>query len=61
MQSFHAVPAVSVVFDEPNLIADAGLVPLVRVAERVGLPALVGDRLRIEGTGSGPVPIRARR
>jgi hypothetical protein len=41
------------VFDEPNLIADAGLVPLVRLAERVGLPALVGDRLRIEGTGSG--------
>ncbi|KJK54778.1 hypothetical protein [Saccharothrix sp. ST-888] len=40
-------------FDEPNLIAGAGLVPLVRLAERAGLPALVGDRLRIEGTGSG--------
>ncbi|MFJ1708505.1 transposase [Kitasatospora sp. NPDC088346] len=53
MQSSHAVSAVSVVFDEPNLIADAGLVPLVRLAERAGLPALVGDRLRIEGTGSG--------
>jgi hypothetical protein len=53
VQSSHAVSAVSVVFDEPNLIADAGLVPLVRLAERVGLPALVGDRLCIEGTGSG--------
>ncbi|MEY9949247.1 hypothetical protein ABH937_006359 [Kitasatospora sp. GAS1066B] len=40
-------------FDEPNLIADAGLAPLVRLAERAGLPALVGDRLRIEGAGSG--------
>ncbi|MBV6702599.1 transposase [Kitasatospora aureofaciens] len=27
--------------------------PLVRLAERAGLPALVGDRLRIEGAGSG--------
>ncbi|WP_181442568.1 IS1380 family transposase [Streptomyces tateyamensis] len=50
MQSSHAVSAVSGVFDEPNLIADAGLVPLVRLAEHVGLPALVEDRLRIEGT-----------
>ncbi|MDH6580806.1 hypothetical protein P3T29_006500, partial [Kitasatospora sp. MAP5-34] len=49
MQSSHAVSAVSLVFDEPNLLADAGLVPLVRLAERAGLPALVGDRLRIEG------------
>ena len=53
MQSSHAVSAVSVVFDEPNLIADAGLVPLVRLAERAGLPALVGNRLRIEGTDNG--------
>lgn len=50
MQSSHAVLAVSLVFDEPNLIADAGLVRLVRLAERVGLPTLVGGRLRIEGT-----------
>ncbi|WP_033223455.1 IS1380 family transposase [Kitasatospora phosalacinea] len=53
MQSSHAVSAISVVFDEPNLIADTGLVPLVRLAERAGLPALVGDRLRIEGADSG--------
>ncbi|WUN32160.1 IS1380 family transposase [Kitasatospora sp. NBC_00315] len=44
--------AVSAVFDEPNLIADAGLVALVRLAERVGLPALVEDRLRIDGAGN---------
>ncbi|PYC64279.1 IS1380 family transposase [Streptomyces tateyamensis] len=53
MQSSHAVSAVSAVFDEPNLIADAGLVPLVRLAESVGLPALVGDRLRIEDADNG--------
>jgi hypothetical protein len=40
MQSSHAATVVSAVFDEPNLIADAGLVPLVRLAERAGLPEL---------------------
>ncbi|MFF1870527.1 hypothetical protein [Kitasatospora herbaricolor] len=52
--------AVSAVFDEPNLIADAGLVPLIRLAERVGLPALVGDRLHMEGAGSGAGTFHAR-
>jgi hypothetical protein len=36
------------VFDEANLVADAGLVPLVGLAERAGLPELVADRVRIE-------------
>jgi hypothetical protein len=38
MQSSHAPISVSAAFDEPNLIADAGLLPLVRLAERAGLP-----------------------
>ncbi|MFG2859006.1 IS1380 family transposase [Streptomyces mirabilis] len=48
MQSSHAATAVSAVFDEPNLIADAGLLPLVRLAERVGLPDLAAA-IRIDG------------
>ncbi|WP_328433175.1 hypothetical protein [Streptomyces sp. NBC_00425] len=52
MKSSHSPGAVSAVFDEPNLIADAGLVPLVRLAERVGLPGLVAERLRIDGAGN---------
>jgi hypothetical protein len=32
-------------FDETNLIGYAGLVPVVRLAERAGLPALVGRHL----------------
>jgi Transposase DDE domain group 1 len=48
MQSSHAVRAVDVVFDDPNLIADAGLVPVVALAEQIGLPELVADRLAIE-------------
>jgi Transposase DDE domain group 1 len=48
MQSSHAATAVSAVFDEPNLIADAGLLPLVRLAERVGLPDLAAA-IRMDG------------
>ncbi|MDH6578424.1 transposase, partial [Kitasatospora sp. MAP5-34] len=52
MQSLMPPRAVSVAFDAPNLIADAGLVPLVRLAERAGLHGLVAERLRIEGAGN---------
>jgi hypothetical protein len=43
---------VDVVFDEPNLIADAGLVPVVALAERIGLPGLVAGRVRISGAAN---------
>ena len=38
---------VDAVFDDPNLIADAGLVPLIALAEQVGLPDLVAEHLAI--------------
>jgi hypothetical protein len=47
MQSCHAATAVDVAFDDPNLIADAGLVPVVALAEHVGLPRLVLDHVAI--------------
>jgi len=37
MQSSHATAAVSVAFDDANLVAHAGLVPVMRLAERCGL------------------------
>jgi hypothetical protein len=40
------------VFDDPNLIADAGLVPVVRLAERAGLGELVTDAVRITEAGN---------
>lgn len=49
MQSSHAATKIDMVFDDPNLIADAGLVPVVALAERVGLAGLVTDRVRISG------------
>ncbi|WP_344954334.1 hypothetical protein [Actinomadura miaoliensis] len=39
-------------FDEPNLIADAGLVPAVCLAERMGLPELTTGALRITDAGN---------
>jgi hypothetical protein len=43
---------VAVAFDEPNLIADAGLVSVVRLAERAGLPELTEHAVRITGVGN---------
>ncbi len=47
MQSSHAASAISVVFDESNLVADAGLVPVMRLAEEVGLPELADVAVRL--------------
>jgi hypothetical protein len=52
MQCSHAVSKVDVAFDEANLIADAGLVPLVALAERAGLPEMVTDRVTITGAAN---------
>ena len=59
MQSSHAAHVVDVAFDDPNLVADAGLVPVVALAERVGLPELVAENLAIvdavNSAGANPV------
>lgn len=44
MQASHKVSAV---FDDPNLIGSAGLVPVMRLAERAGLHELLGDHLSV--------------
>lgn len=49
MQSSHAASVVSAVFDDPNLIADAGLVPVVGLAEQIDLPGLVTGYVSIVG------------
>src|SRR5436190_4858420 len=40
MQVSHAAPAVSAVFDDPNLVSCAGLVPVLGPAEQCGLRRL---------------------
>ena len=49
MQSLYGHRMVDVAFDDPNLIADAGLVPLIALAEQVGLPELVLEHVAIVG------------
>ena len=49
MQSSHAASAVGIAFDDPNLIADGGLVPVLALAEQVGLPELVSEHVAITG------------
>jgi hypothetical protein len=52
MQSSHAAGAVDIAFDDPNLIADAGLVPVLALAERLDVAGLVGDRVKIVGAAN---------
>jgi hypothetical protein len=58
MQCSHKPAAVSAAFDDPNLIAHAGLVPVMRLAERCGLPRLVAEKVKLTGAknGAGAAP-----
>ena len=47
MQVSHTPAAVSVSFDEPNLIGSAGLVPVMELAAQAGLHQLAGGRLSV--------------
>ena len=55
MQSSHTAAAVSASFTDPNLIASAGLVPLMRLAERHGLPDLISQHVSM-GVSEGANP-----
>ncbi len=43
----HTPAATAAVFDDPNLIAAAGLVPILRLAEKAGLAALADAHLSV--------------
>ena len=53
MRVSHTPAAVSAVFDDPNLIAHAGLVPVLRLAERCGLSRLVAEKVKLTGARNG--------
>jgi hypothetical protein len=48
------VRAVNAAFDDPNLIADAGLIPAVALAEQTGLPDVVADQMAMSMRLSQP-------
>jgi hypothetical protein len=47
MQLSHARPVVSAVFDEPNLVSSAGLVPLMGLVRQAGLRELADGHLTV--------------
>jgi len=50
VQASHKVSAV---FDDPNLIGSAGLVPVMRLAERAGLHELLEQHLSVASPNAG--------
>ena len=50
MQLSHARPRTTPTFDEENLVSCAGLVPVIALAERAGLSALVSDKVAFTTT-----------
>jgi len=51
MRLSHARRAISARFDDPNLVSCAGLVPVMALAQRCGLAALLAERVRITAKG----------
>src|SRR3954452_12377184 len=47
MQLSHTRPVASAVFDEPNLVSSAGLVPVMALARKARLRELVDERLTV--------------
>jgi hypothetical protein len=55
----HTLARTSAVFDDPNLVSHGGLVPVVALAERAGLPELLaepGRRVRGKSAAEGELP-----
>lgn len=51
MQLSHTRVGMSALFDDPNLIGTAGLVPVVGLCDRIGLRELAQDWIRVGGLG----------
>jgi hypothetical protein len=52
MRVSHSFPAISAVFDDPNLVSCAGLAPTSALAQRAGLADLVAEHLSLKAEGS---------
>lgn len=53
MKVFHRPAGLFAAFDDLDLIAHAGLVPTIRLAERCGLPGLVAEKVHLTGAKNG--------
>ncbi|WP_409471630.1 IS1380 family transposase [Streptomyces sp. HC307] len=53
MKVSHSPATLFATFDDPDLIAHAGLIPTIRLAERCGLPRLVAEKVKLTGAKNG--------
>ena len=54
----HGLDRVDVIFDEPNLVANAGLLLVATLSQRLGLEALIDSTVRLVGRVGGARPGR---
>ena len=54
----HALDRIDATFDDPNLVADAGLLLVATLSQRLGLEALVNATVRLVGRVGGARPGR---
>jgi hypothetical protein len=53
----HTPARTSAVFDDPNLVSHGGLVPVMALAERAGLPGLLAEHVRPGGGCGANAPL----
>ena len=54
----HAIGRVGVSFDEPNLVANAGLLLTATLSDRLGLEAMIDETVRLDDRTGGARPGR---
>jgi hypothetical protein len=54
----HSLARTQASFDDPNLVSHAGLVPVMGLAERAGLPGLVAEHVRPSGECGVNAPLK---
>ncbi len=56
MRASHDLSSLTTTFDETNLVPNAGLLPAAVLAQRIDLPGLIDERLKlaVHGASSGP-------
>ena len=57
-QVSHLIDRVETMFDDPNLVADAGLIVPATLMVRLGLEPLVNEMVRLVGRVGGALPGR---
>jgi len=55
-KSYHTPDAIEVTFDDENLVANAGLLLVSTLASKLGLDALISERVDLTGRVGGANP-----